>query len=129
MSNLGNTWRARLSENVLQQERDAAAKKHQEQQAEADRLIQKIPALIEDAAKKNQDTINVLGRHLVGSDVACGNVDSFITNVGHCPILSKQLAGAARIVFDWCDANGLVCETKMIRVSFDHEYDLIARPK
>jgi hypothetical protein len=114
---------------VAQQAQDNAAKELQEQRAEADRLIKKIPALIEEAAQKNESTINVLGRHLVGSDVACHNVDTFIVAVGSRPVHAEQLAGTAYIVFEWCNANGLACETKGVKVSFDHEYDLIARPK
>ena len=129
MSNLGNAWRARLATNVAQQAQNDGEIERQKQKAEADRLIEMIPARIDAAAQKNENMINVLGRHLVFSDVSCGNVDIFIAAVGNRPVLAEQLAGTARIVFDWCDANGLACETKGVRVAFDREYDLVARPK
>ena len=129
MSNLGNIWRARLEANASQQAQSAAIKAQRVFLDEANRLIEKIPELIEVATQKNEDTINVLGRCLVSSDVVNNDVDVFIASIGNGIIQAQQLAGTARIVFEWCDANGLACETHGFKVSYDREYNLIARPK
>ena len=129
MSNLGNIWRARLEANASQQAQSAAIKAQRVFLDEANRLIEKIPELIEVATQKNEDTINVLGRCLVSSDVVNNDVDVFIASIGNGIIQAQQLAGTARIVFEWCDANGLVCDTHGVKVAFDREYNLIARPK
>jgi len=119
--NLGEAWRSRLDEIAAAEE---AA------QAVAQEAIEKMPGLITQATDKGEKSINIPFRLVQHRDVTCGNVESLWKMHHDKSLTHDHLVGAARIVLDWCSANGLECFLKSEKVpKGDFMYSLCARPK
>lgn len=98
-------------------------------------IIAGIPARVKAALAKNEPSIQVSEGWVDFSDVAGTHpdkVDQLVERLGreNRVLRAGDLAGVARIVFEWCDANDLECffVAESIPLNED-EYNLHARPK
>lgn len=131
MTTAGQKWKMMVNQQVQQSNQAEVEAARIRCEEEARFAILRIDSLIDQAFAAKQDFIVVLPSVLNFKDVACGDVDRFVESVGDNPVVALQLAGRARIVFDWCVANDLVCFVKSAGKILlgDHEYNLIAKLK
>lgn len=99
----------------------------QTMQEEARQAIAKIPALVAKAQEDREGCIRAMPRSLEGADTACGNIHHLVHDLeGRRALAAEDLAGAARLIYDWCAENDLACN---IARAFGGSFALIALPK
>jgi len=136
MMSIGSDWKAKLdvSERMGQERKTAEMLLHC--QVEAEKIIAGLPAAIDRAAREGKGTINILDRDLGFSGVAGNDVDQLMESVDRMrnhttrDLSINDLAGTARILFEWCSHNGLKCYVQRTgKVPGDGDsYGLFAHP-
>ncbi len=125
---IGQKWKDGLSAKQTEDQRLRETKETEAKRAEAEQFIAKIPGLVEQALAKDQASIRLLP-WVRDADVACRDVDKLCES--RHPLKSSDLTGVPRIVYDWCENNGLACFLTFgpkIPLN-DHDVEMHAKPK
>ena len=109
---LGQQWVAQTVVQAASDNTVAVTARQRQFEEDARVAILRIPGLIEQAVAARKDEIVILPNVLNGSDVACGDVDEFVKAVGRNAVRADQLAGRARIIFNFCTENDLAVYVK-----------------
>ncbi len=130
MTTIGKKW---LLKQEIVKRQEAAKEGREAWEAEAKKIIGCIPALINAAVERGESSIKLYG-WMTGSDVpgeSRERVDVLYDKQRRTtPLKAEDLAGCARIIFDWCAANDLECFMVSQRIPMNaNEYNLYARPK
>jgi hypothetical protein len=132
MTTIGKKWRAALVQVQASSAEEQASAQSSLEKSMAAVAIREIPGLIDDA--KGAASVCVF-ECVTSKDVAGShseNVEKLYARLGRGkrPLRAGDLAGRAKIVFEWCDTNDLDCFLVKRPAGFDEaDYDFHVRPK
>ncbi len=130
---LGIAWKMSLQANAKKTAQELTLYELQQQKADADRIIAKLPDLLAQAKEQGKTSVLIFQR-LNESDVS-GSRDEcldrlFNRRANEMPLTDFDLAGRSKIVFAWCKEQDLICFLKPHKTHFGNVYyNLMARPR
>lgn len=132
MTTIGERWLLKQQKAGIARQEEAEEEKRKAQETSAKKSIDHIPALIKTAVARGERSIKLYG--WIGKEDVSGDdhdrVDALSKRRKTGSLHAEDLTGCARIIFDWCDANGLECFLEMQDIPMNEcEYNLCARPK